>query len=239
MKKNLDLIQHKIPGVPDAQIKPNAIIFAEEPTLESLNQLAASIKEVEGGTAWWLGDIGLRIQDIKRREWIAANPTLTDELEREAGAARHAQAYTRGRAEILAIDAGYWKNCVSIARFYEPSCRNDRLSVAHHVAAMKGAGGAAGEKESALIWLEKAECNEWSASELRHHVNLSIAVHRNAEKAPLQQYYKALIAADDWAIKHQNDEINPSVAAAWLIQLQALVAYIHNLENAANKQTAK
>ena len=238
--KPLELLTAPARGI---RFESNAVIFTATQSLETLNKLARCVTEVEGATAWWLGDIGLNIWREKRVEYLLANPC--PELERparETEAADFANEYLRGRSEIVGCADGYWANCIALARFFPPDQRAKALTVHHHRAAMIGAGGqecheSKEAKRVASSWLYKAETGEWSASELRRQISLSLATH-TAPTAPAERNsYEPLDEADKWAMRHRETDLNPDMAAKMLTRFQALIEFLDRLKSIAATAT--
>ena len=238
--KTLELLSAPSRGV---RFEANAVIFTSAQSLETLNKLARGVTEVEGATAWWLGDIGLHIWKEKRVEYILANPA--PELERatrEQEAEDFANEYLRGRSEIVGCADGYWANCIALARFFPPDQRAKALTVHHHRAAMIGAGGqecheSKEARRVAASWLFKADEGQWSASELRRQISLSLATH-NAPTAPAERNtYEPLDEADKWAMRHREETLNPDIAQKMLTRFQALIEFLDRLKSIAATAT--
>lgn len=207
---HLSIVNEAI-NVPGVAWKRNAVLFSEQQKVETLNKLASAALEVSGGAAWWLGDIGLALQEQKGAHYIT------------------------GRAEVLGVDEGYWMNCVSLCRFFKPSQRCETLTVHHHAVAMKAAGGASGDIKTATRWLTMAAESGWSAAELRKHVNLSLASAPKPKNDALENPFAPVDEADKWATQHKADTTSPQHAAQLLTRWQALVEYIELLREKARE----
>lgn len=193
--------------MPGITFTRTGIRFGLKPTVEELNTLAANVMELQGGVYWWLGDIGR-------------------ELQLEKG-----ESYTAERAEIIGIDAGYWRNCVCLARFFSPSDRSDGLGFGHHWSAMRAAGGAGGDIKIAKTWLNRAKDNAWSQAAMRKQVNLALA-RSHPPTAPTETNPFDLIdAADGYLMtKPAFPPLTPDQARTQLIRWQALIAFVRHLE---------
>lgn len=120
----------------------NAVLFQKRPTLDHLLAAAAKASEVGKGMAWFLGDIGLEIQDHARREnamQAERNLAIAEKLSSDPKGNREKIRDLRAEAQLLKedsgesfratycptleIDPGYWRNCVMLARFFPPSSR--------------------------------------------------------------------------------------------------------------------
>lgn len=236
-KSSIDIIRAE---APNTRFEPNALIFTKPQSLEQLNRLAVGVSKLEGATAWWLGDIGLAIQDAKRAEFKSRNKksSLVTAQDFEAAADAFASEYTTGRADAIGVDDGYWRNCVVLSRFFPASQRCDGLSVHHHRVSLIGAGGAKGEPKLARKWLETATEHGWSASELRRHVNLSLATHTPASAEPEVNRWKFLDEADREAVKAKDLVVPREAAVSMLTRFKAIVEFIDRLKLIAKGEVA-
>lgn len=236
-KETIEIIRAE---APNTRFEPNAVIFTKPQSLEQLNKLAAGVSKLEGATAWWLGDIGLAIQDAKRAEFKAANKKdkLITADDWNAAADAYAREYTTGRADSIGVDDGYWWNCVLLCRFFPSSQRCEGLSVHHHRVALIGAGGAKGDPRQAKKWLETAREHGWSASELRRHVNLSLATHTPATAEPEINRWKFMDEADREAVKTKDLEVPREAAVSLLTRFKAIVEFIDRLKLIAKGESA-
>lgn len=236
-KSSIDIIRAE---APNTRFEPNALIFTKPQSLEQLNRLAVGVSKLEGATAWWLGDIGLAIQDLKRAEFRAKNerdPLMTAADWNDA-ADSYAYHYMSVDSETIGVDEGYWSNCIMLSRFFRSSQRCEDLSVHHHRVAMLGAGGAKGEPKLARKWLETATEHGWSASELRRHVNLSLATHTPASAEPEVNRWKFLDEADREAVKAKDLVVPREAAVSMLTRFKAIVEFIDRLKLIAKGETA-
>ena len=212
--------------------RPSSLAFKKAPTLEALNRLARDINRAFLSSPWHSGDVALAIQKIKMAEYYDAHPKKDKDAEDERlrAAQMFAGEYLQAHSDLDEIDHGYRKNCMVVCRFYPSSQRHDDLTFAHHVAAMMGDGAT---PDIAKAWLVQAKKEGWSASELRRQVNLSLADPRTPEQRPLGNDYKVIDEADQFAIRHQNEELSKEMAALFLTRWQALVSFIERLKAAA------
>lgn len=214
-------------------------------TDEQLHKSIIQLDKLNASSKWALGDIGIAIQERKRRELalqakdLRARAAAIEARDADSRATRRemlekAQAletkgvieYTSDLARMLGINAGNWRNAVSLARFYEPSLRSDGLRPEHHIAAMKAAGGALGDVKKARHWLTQAVENNWRASDLRRHVNQAMATAKAPTLAPLTNHLKEMDAADTWASAHMEDAITPAAAQSRLTRWASLIKYV-------------
>ena len=233
MKDELTPIKPNIVG---AQLNDSAIVFSMKLPVEKLNALARAISKISGSSPWWTGDISLEIQAQKCAEYRAAHPEKDEDIpgELERGGEQFAGEYLALRSQEDGIDHGYRKNCMMVCRFYNPSCRHDTLTFAHHVAAMTGAGGADGKMPVAQQWLKKAAKNRWSAADMRRNVNLALATHTPASHEPEYNPYQFLDKADEWAMQHKDDPLTADSAAKLLTRFEALVVFFARLRQISN-----
>lgn len=246
--------------IPGVAFKKNAVIFEKELPLDKLNALAANVAEMHGGTAWWLGDVGLAIQENNRRqneveavkleaqcahlerelehiEGAGDRDDIKEKLKRLDGKIRELRAdkgdaYRAGRAEILGIDPGYWANCVMICRYYPPSHRCEGLGIPHHHLAMQAAGGAGSKVKDAQGWLKRAQENAWSASDMRKQINIERAA-VSVNHTPFANEWAPLDEADKWATSHRERAITPDAARALLTRWQSLIEFVERLRSVA------
>ncbi len=210
MKSQLSIVNEAV-MMPGVAFFANGIIFEKELTVEQLNQLSAKVAEMYSGMAWWLGDIGLAIQQKKGDD------------------------YRRGRAQIIGIDEGHWANCVMVARFFPPSSRDEGRGWKHHLEAMRGAGGAAkGELKKAINWLAVAKEHNWKVTEMRREVGLSLATIRPPTTRAEANPFEPIDRLDAWlGGKPTLPEISPADARNQLVRWQAIVEFVHQLESIA------
>jgi hypothetical protein len=219
----------------------NAIVFSFDPSLETLNRLADGVAKIEGGASWWLGDIGLKIFELKSHEFRNASmATGMSAEERNALAAAHAWDYIRGRGTVIGYDGGYWEECIKLSRFFPMIDRSMGLTVKHHRAAMRGAGGSDAYQEKdahrrAANWLFKAADKGWSAAELRRQINLALATHDEPSGDPESNAYELLDEADKFAMQHKDDTLSRDSAARLLTRWQALIDFVERLKAIASE----
>ncbi len=229
----------------------NAFVVFDTATTEQLVAALGKVKEMEGATAWWMGDIGLALQERKRAELagkaaelrkrateldgsdpeqVRAKENLIEQAEELENGAEI--KYREQLAEAFAINAGYLANCVSLARFYPPSFRNEGLTVAHHIEAMRGA-----KRDSQKIQeiLKEAKDKGQTASEMRKELAEKNAVHRAPVAAAEAPSFTELAKADDWAkgFRTKLDTLTPAEAMGILSQMQELRALFTQLESIA------
>lgn len=229
----------------------NAFHVFDTATNEQLISTICKVREMQGASAWWLGDLGLAIQDRKRAELAAQVKELRDKavemdgslpeqanvknelLERADELDNGAEVkYTAELCSALGIDVGYLKNCVSLARFYPPSLRNDGLTVEHHIAAMRGA-----KRDGAKIQevLKQAKVSGQSASELRKSLAEESATHRPPVAQPETDEFEALGRANKWATGYKSKAatLTPQLATQILEQATELRSLLSQLESIA------
>ena len=219
-------------------------------TEAQLHSSVALMTKLNRSTAWALGDLGIEIHARKRCEVMAAAKKLRQEADALKGAenspkrdrllkkaeeleSKQVQVYTRKLADALGVDDGYWRNCISLARFFNPSQRSDTLTPAHHLAAMRGAGGTSGKLAKAKQWIAKAQKDSLSASELRKKVNLSLATSHPPSTPPEKNAFTELDAADQWCIRNKELAVAKSHAQTLLVRWQELFAFGERLRKLA------
>lgn len=131
-------------NVPGVVFTRNAVLFEKRQPIERLIALAKQAAGVGRSMAWFLGDIGLEIQEharrsnadqaeknLKQAEQLASDPKGNREKIRDlrADAQRlkedSGESFRASYSGKLDIDDGYWRNCVMHARFFPPSTRNE------------------------------------------------------------------------------------------------------------------
>lgn len=156
-----------------ARMSKCALIIDEGATDEQLGQIGLALVGIEGARSWWIGDYGV---------------CLTG---------RKGEHYTTGRAEALGIDAGTFRIYVGVSRFFDPLTRiYDSLSFAHYRAAQEGADG---DVQRAQEWLEKAQEQGLTVSQLRKAINTSKATSVNDDERAEQNEFSFMDKADKWA----------------------------------------
>lgn len=219
----------------------------------TVEQLCASVRQVttmEGALAWWLGDLGIELQERKRKQLSAEAAALRKEAaaldikepeakERRRRLLEQAEEketsgvirYTDELGEALKVDVGYWKNCVMLARFYEPSSRGDGLTPKHYRVALTAVGGVNGDVRKAQAWLQTAQKEHLTASELRKQVNVTLATARPPAGAPEVDAYAALHEANRWCMAHKDERLTAQQRLFLLERFPALVAFVEGLRN--------
>jgi hypothetical protein len=229
----------------------NAFVVFDGATTEQLVNAITRVREMEGATQWWLGDIGLALQDRKKKQLVSQakelrakaseldgsipeqakvkNELLEQAEEFENGAEIK---YTAELCEALDIDVGYLKNCVSLARFYPPSCRHDGLGIKHHAAAVTASNR---DIQKAQQWLVTAHTERLSAPDLRKRGAEAKATYKTPELPPMALSYDELSRADAWAsrFKEKASKLTSDEAIAILSDITELRALISQLESIA------
>lgn len=241
----------QLPGI--VATKTGLVVF-ESATEPQLQKAFGQIAKMNVSLAWWLGDLGLALQERKQRQLAKeaaalrtrANECTTDDagmdakrqlLERaEKIETRGVIEYTRDLCAAHDISEGHVKDCVMLARFYQPSERSDGLSPHHHNVAMVAAGGAKGDRTKAKQWLSEAKEQALSASELRKMVNLSRALPAEQATPPEPQNYEELVSADAWAMGFKGDVTKLSQEQA--IRLYTLMQGLRELADALKERIA-
>ncbi len=189
---------------------------------QQLIRAFAKLATMESAVSWWFGDLGIAMQERKRRfltieaanmrgraaecaddtDGIKAKRQLLERADKieNSGVVQ----YTSELCALHNVSEGYLRNCVMRARFFAPSHRSDALKPKHHEIAMLAAGGAKGSLETAEKWLADAEARDLTPSELRKEVLLASAEHSQPDHAPEPLSYEALIAADKWAVEFKS-----------------------------------
>ncbi len=205
MKESLSIVNEAI-VIPGVVFKKNGVLMTKPVSVEQLNRMVQGVAELQEGVAWWWGDLGNALQGAKGAHYVSE------------------------RSAIVGIDEGYWRNCVQMARFFELSCRHDTLSAKHHYEAMRGSRG---DKEKADEWLCSAEKLEWSCSDLRKHINLSLATVHAPETPPEENEFEWLDDADHWAKSNMARQMDSGTARKMLSRMKDLLDFIEKVKAAA------
>lgn len=227
-----------------------AFVPFEGATTEQLCSALRQVTKMDGALAWWLGDIGIELQERKRRDLAAEARRLRSEAaaidvaEPEARPRRQKLLkdaeeletngvirYTDDVAEAQGVDKGYWNNCVMLARFYEPSSRGEGLKPKHYRVALTAVGGVKGDRKKAQEWLERARSEHWEPSDLRKQVNVTLATARPPTTPPEVDLYAALHVAERWALAHGNDKLTPDQRLFLIERFPALIGFVEKLRS--------
>lgn len=191
-----------------AQISRNALIIDKGATDDQLGQIGLTLAGMEGSRCWWIGDYGA---------------CLTS---------RKGEHYTAGRAEALGIEPQSFRIYVSVSRFFDPVLRvYDSLSFAHYRASME-----AGELALSQNWLEMAQKECWSVSQLRKAINMSKATQRNDGSEAEANDFEFMDKADKWATTKRKElgSIEPETARNLLeVRWVGVIQFIEELREIA------
>lgn len=239
-----DEVVAQLPG--GAATRTSFVVF-DGATDRQLHEALSQIRKMSGALAWWLGDVGLVLQERKRTQLAKeaielrtrAAEVPDDESRVKADLLEKAQRleecgvieYTAEFCKAHDLDEGYFRQCVMISRFYDPSVRTNGLKYEHHVVAMRAAGGARGEVKKAQQWLQTAEKAHWKAAELRREVNTAAAGQKPAEAPQEANAFDELDAADQWALAHGRNVIHPDAAVLMLTRWEALFTFVDRIRH--------
>lgn len=220
-------------------------------TDQQLHRAFSQITKMEKSVAWWLGDLGIAIQERKRRllaREAAELRQMANDCTKDSEGIKAARGLNEraGRLEVSGVveytaevcaahnvDAGYLRNCVSLSRFYQPSQRCDGLTVHHHrVAFLEGGqtSTGAGEINKAVGWLNISREENLSVSELRKRMRMSGRTAFPPTTAPQSNEYKELDAADSWCIHNPIGVIDSARAQTLCVRWLALREWVGKLE---------
>lgn len=229
----------------------NAFHVFDTATNEQLITTLNKVREMEGATAWWMGDIGLAIQERKRADLAgraielrdkAANldGSVPDQADHKNRLLEEAEGLENGaevsyRDEIcrsLEIDPGYLANCVRLARFYPPSSRGEGLKPKHFRVVQDYIKQ---DREEAKQWLDRARENNWKASDLRKEIAKSKATAHPPETPPEKNEFEEITKADRWAMRFKEtaDDLTSGQAHAVLVMMSEILSLAKKLESIA------
>jgi hypothetical protein len=245
----------QLPGV--VATRTTLVVF-DSATEQQLQKAFSQIAKMNVSLVWWLGDLGIALQARKQKQLakeaaalrVRANECTTDDAGMEAKRQLLERAnkiettgvieYTRDLCAAHNISEGYVKNCVMLARFYEPSFRNDGLLPQHHIVAMVAVGGSKGDPEKAKVWLAEAKEQDLTASELRKRVNIA-KIPVSGPEAPAEPHaFEEMDAADAWAVRFKEEagNLEHEQAEKLLTRWQAIRELLTLLETRAHETAA-
>lgn len=128
-----------------AQVQKSGMIFPQNLSEGSWEQIGASLRELANSSAWWLAD------------WLIY------------GEAAYGWRRYREAIERTGLDYQTLRNYAWVARRFEHHRRRDSLSFAHHAEVTRLSPP---EQD---YWLRKAEQQKWSRNELRRVIRVSLA----------------------------------------------------------------
>lgn len=138
-----------------ATVRKSGMVFPQNLSERSWEQIGASLREFTNSSAWWLAD------------WLIFGETAY-------GWQRYRQAIER-----TGLDYQTLRNYAWVARRFEHHRRRDGLSFAHHAEATRLSPP---EQD---YWLRKAEQQKWSRNELRRAIRASLAEQSDGADPPV------------------------------------------------------
>lgn len=137
-----------------ATVQKSGMVFPQNLSERSWEQIGANLRELVNSSAWWLAD------------WLIYG-------EATYGWRRYKEAVER-----TGLDYQTLRNYAWVARRFEHDRRRDSLSFAHHAEVTRLSPP---EQD---YWLRKAEQQKWSRNELRRAVRASLAVQSDQAQLP-------------------------------------------------------
>jgi len=138
-----------------ATVRKSGMVFPQNLSERSWEQVGTSLREFTNSSAWWLAD------------WLIFGETAY-------GWQRYRQAIER-----TGLDYQTLRNYAWVARRFEHHRRRDSLSFAHHAEVTRLSSP---EQD---YWLRKAEQQKWSRNELRRAIRASLAEQSHETGLPL------------------------------------------------------
>ncbi|WP_236029020.1 LmbU family transcriptional regulator [Paractinoplanes lichenicola] len=138
-----------------ATVLKSGMLFPQNLSERSWEQLGTSLRELANSSAWWLAD------------WLVF------------GEAAYGWRRYREAIERTGLDYQTLRNYTWVARRFEQGRRHDSLSFAHHAELARLPPS---EQD---YWLRKAEQQKWSRNELRKAVRSSLAERSQETQAPV------------------------------------------------------
>lgn len=218
----------------------NAVVFMFTPSLGVVESIMAKLAELDAGTSWWFGDVGLALQAAAGldSDVNGDREARSDETEASAIDRRLAKSveFVTTQAAAMGISAGHLWDCMAVARFFRPSERSEEVGIswAHHQVAMRGAGGPKGDVRRAKLWLRQAAENRWSVSDLRKQVNLALSSSSPSAAPAEENPFHVVDEVDAWLQKRPAmPRVTAEQARAQLTRWSALVTFVRTLEEIA------
>ncbi|MFD1925740.1 LmbU family transcriptional regulator [Streptomyces beijiangensis] len=137
-----------------ATVRKSGMVFPQNLSERSWEEIGTSLRELVNSSAWWLAD------------WLIFGETTY-------GWRRYKEAIER-----TGLDYQTLRNYAWVARRFEHHRRHDTLSFAHHAEVTRLAPP---EQD---YWLRKAEQQKWSRNELRRALRAALAVQSEQDGAP-------------------------------------------------------
>jgi hypothetical protein len=185
------------------------------------------LQTVEASRAWWWGDFlnaycawSMSIEDARFRAHANADPELLE---------RQYTHYTGRYSEIAGVEPGTLREWRGVAAFFKVSSRLPTLSWAHHQEAMDGAHG---DPAVAQDWLDKAQSNGWSKTELRAQIRATSRLSRESPEPMPSVRMQDLFAFNRWARTQVNRvaDMDASEAATIRRELEPAKKLIDQLD---------
>lgn len=160
---------------------------------ETLVSAGAMLQTVEGSRAWWWGDFIGAWCKWKLEQDEKDGEREPDEKVRQERMVRYASQY----AAVANVEPGTINQWRVVSAFFEPLSRLKDLSWAHHQEAYHGSGG---DLAVAQNWLDQAQRNSWSKSQLRAAIRAAKRAEAQPEEEPGRQIlFPELDRASIWA----------------------------------------
>jgi len=200
----------------------------EQPTEENFRAAFGFLQTVEGCSAWWWGDL------------IAAHAAW-DAKQGRTKAGRYAETYDAARwAAMIDREEATVRSWVRIALFYEHGARNTGLSWAHH---LEAAAGADGDVATAQGWLDKAENNGWSKTQLRAAIRLQARAETEPDEPLPSSRMQEVTSFNRWARAQLNrvQDMDPKWRQQLLAELEPaekLIAALHSVDGVVDVAAA-
>lgn len=145
----LEIVENAI-SLPGCELRKNGLIISGELSHEKVVQITSALNAFEQCGQWWWGDFLCAVES------------------------EYGSTYDEG----LKLASGYAYQTLANAKWvcsrFKLSLRRENLSFKHHVTALEECDG---NPKAACHWLDKAEDNKWSVSEMRKQIRMQGSQH--------------------------------------------------------------
>lgn len=207
MKNSLALSEgRKAIELAGAKATDQALLKLEGLSEDAHAAIRVPLRRLGQGYSWWVGDYALSCRN------------------------RFGDIYAKALAEDLRIDEAAVRSAADVAEFYDRAHRMPKLTFAHHSAAIRATGGVATPAAIAKAgaWLDRAQAESLSVSELRAAIIRAGATDAPPAEPPEQNPFAPLDEADKWAIRAKAEglHIPPAQRPMLRVRFTELIAFI-------------
>ncbi len=190
--------------IPNCEISRVGLKINEEATLEEWAKIMHMLAFVQGSTLWWWGDAIL------------------------FGNEKHGEKYAAAVEESQFAEQTL-RNAKLVCKTIQMSRRRDKLSFTHH---HEVAFSFSNDEVKQDEWLDKAEAESWSVSELRKQIRLSKATYTNEPDSDTKDH-RAINGFDEfarWIVKQDYRHWPEESKERWKADLEPIVKVYKAIE---------